>query len=68
MRYFRVWLDKSVPGCEPSEIVVEVEDREDEADVCGDALSVMIENELDTGWEEISAAEAERARRGGSNG
>lgn len=62
MRYFRVWLDKNVAGCETHEIVVEVEDGQDADDACADALSVMIGNELDTGWEEISAEEAERSR------
>lgn len=58
MRRFEVWLDKCVPGCERSVVVVELPNDATDAE-CGEAcestLQTMIANELDTGWNELEA-------------
>lgn len=58
MRRFLVYLDKQVPGLDPSREVVEVPDNASDEEVdeaCRDVLDTMIGNELDTGWVELGA-------------
>jgi hypothetical protein len=65
MRYFKVWLDKNVTGVHATYIVVNVSDDASEKEcnkICEDALNILIENELDTGWEEINKEEADDIR------
>lgn len=67
MRRFRVWLDKSVAGSEPSEETVEMPDDATDAECveeCASCLQTMIANDLDTGWEELPPVEP-KANRGG---
>lgn len=56
MRRFEVWLDKCVPRCSRSVVIVELPDAATDAEcdkACSDALDTMIANELSAGWYEI---------------
>lgn len=56
MRRFEVWLDKKLAGVEPDTCIVEMPDGATDKqcdEACKEALESMIENELDTGWNEL---------------
>jgi hypothetical protein len=67
-RYFVVWLDKqiSMGGGETVYVLefdVDKTNDEEIEEACRETLDVMIENELDTGWDEISEARAAEIRK-----
>jgi hypothetical protein len=56
-RRFRVWLDRRLTGAAISyeRVVMPAGSTDRQCDeACEDCLNTMLENELDTGWEEIS--------------
>ncbi|HEY5262589.1 MAG TPA: hypothetical protein VIJ33_10770 [Solirubrobacteraceae bacterium] len=66
MRRFEVWLDKNVPGIAPSLCEIELSDLASEIEIeraCNEALDYLIENELDTGWREVTEEEPSRVKR-----
>lgn len=56
-RWLKVWLDKNIPGREPTHAYIELEPDDDADEIGAEVLSTLVENECDTGWCVVDVSE-----------